>query len=153
MSVCGRSVNGLKVAATWLSKCKSAKCLVLHFSFFCLNIAFLSFVCLHSSASMLFAEVFSHSLADIPKWISPVTIETFSQSLASAHTLAMPELHTTLSARLSQPQPEGGALAAVMLWLNSGEFSEKYIPTSRWVAEMRRDECGDYELLVLHTLI
>lgn len=55
-------------------------------------------------------------------------------------------MHTTLSARLSQPQPEGGALAAVLLRLYSREFSEKPIPTSRWVAE-RRERFS----LVLHS--
>lgn len=69
--------------------------------------------------------------------MSPVTIETFSQSLASAHSLAPSEMHTTLSARLSQPQPEGGALAAAMLRLYSREFSEKHIPISGWVEERR----------------
>lgn len=55
--------------------------------------------------------------------MSQVTIETFSPSLASAHSLAPSEMNTTLSAQLAQP--EGGALAAAMLWLSSREFSEK----------------------------
>ena len=74
--------------------------------------------------------------------MSPVTIETFSQSLASAHSLAPSEMHTTLSAWLSQLQPEGGALAAAMLGLYSREFSENHIPTSRWVAERREGRRG-----------
>lgn len=90
------------------------------------------------------AEVFSHSVQETPERMSPVTIETFSPSLASAHSLAPSEMHTTLSARFSQHQPEGGALAAVMLRLYSREFSEKHIPTRRWVAvrsgEERRGE-------------
>lgn len=36
-------------------------------------------------------------------------------------------MHTTLSARLAQPQPRGVARAAVMLRLYSRGFSEKHI--------------------------
>lgn len=74
------------------------------------------------SASLLFAEVSSRSFQETANRMNPVTIETFfSVSRLSPLTCTFRDVHTTLSVRLTQPQHEGGVLAAVVLILFSKE--------------------------------
>lgn len=64
----------------------------------------------------------------------PVTIETLSQSFASAHSLAPSETRIALSARLSQLQPEGRSVGCCDASLYSREYIEdKKVPqTGGW---------------------